>query len=62
MGEVSGRRLVCERLAKKSQAGASSLWGPQIILLFRAGNRPPVTAVTVGLHLLEDGGSLRREP
>eukprot|EP00959_Pyramimonas_sp_CCMP1952_P024522 514949-Pyramimonas_sp.AAC.1 len=60
MVEVSGGSLVCEWVARKSQAGAPPLWCPQLISRTRAGHRNPVTIVTVGLF--KNGGSLGREP
>eukprot|EP00959_Pyramimonas_sp_CCMP1952_P021227 447860-Pyramimonas_sp.AAC.1 len=47
-------------MVRKSQAGAPSLWGPQIMLVIGAGHRNPVTVVTFGLLKLEHGGSPRR--
>eukprot|EP00959_Pyramimonas_sp_CCMP1952_P040219 840726-Pyramimonas_sp.AAC.1 len=62
MPEISSGSIVCERIAKKSQAGTPSLWGSPITLRTRAGHRNHVTVVTVGLLRLEYEGHLEREP
>eukprot|EP00959_Pyramimonas_sp_CCMP1952_P201440 4212408-Pyramimonas_sp.AAC.1 len=43
MGEISGWRLVCEWIARKSQAGTPSLWGVLRVVIWRAlpVSRPP---------------------
>eukprot|EP00959_Pyramimonas_sp_CCMP1952_P426800 8938937-Pyramimonas_sp.AAC.1 len=62
MEDASGGSLVCEQIERKSQAGATSLWGPQLMLSIRAGHRNPGTILTFGPFKFEYEGRLRREP